>query len=84
MQNVGTVVAIKRAVIDDEPLIERVVTLTGDALSSPGNFWARIGTPVLYLLKLAGFKPQNPPMVIMGGGGAIDGLYFAQFGCPHR
>ncbi len=67
MQNVGTVVAIKRAVIDDEPLIERVVTLTGDALSSPGNFWARIGTPVLYLLKLAGFKPQNPPMVIMGG-----------------
>ncbi|HEN3268202.1 TPA: electron transport complex subunit RsxC, partial [Yersinia enterocolitica] len=67
MQNVGTVVAIKRAVIDDEPLIERVVTLTGDALSKPGNFWARIGTPVLHLLKLAGFTPQNQPMVIMGG-----------------
>ncbi|MGH1592660.1 electron transport complex subunit RsxC [Yersinia proxima] len=67
MQNVGTVVAIKRAIIDDEPLIERVVTLTGDALSKPGNFWARIGTPVLHLLKLAGFTPQNQPMVIMGG-----------------
>ncbi|EKN5119516.1 electron transport complex subunit RsxC, partial [Yersinia enterocolitica] len=67
MQNVGTVVAIKRAVIDDEPLIERVVTLTGDALSKPGNFWARIGTPVLHLLKLSGFTPQNQPMVIMGG-----------------
>ncbi|EPA7486381.1 electron transport complex subunit RsxC [Yersinia enterocolitica] len=67
MQNVGTVVAIKRAVIDDEPLIKRVVTLTGDALSKPGNFWARIGTPVLHLLKLAGFTPQNQPMVIMGG-----------------
>lgn len=67
MQNVGTVVAIKRAIIDDEPLIERVVTLTGDALTKPGNFWARIGTPVLHLLKLAGFTPQNQPMVIMGG-----------------
>ncbi|HHL2535440.1 TPA: electron transport complex subunit RsxC [Yersinia enterocolitica] len=67
MQNVSTVVAIKRSIIDDEPLIERVVTLTGDALSKPGNFWARIGTPVLHLLKLAGFTPQNQPMVIMGG-----------------
>ncbi|WP_019210053.1 electron transport complex subunit RsxC [Yersinia massiliensis] len=67
MQNVGTVVAIKRAIIDDEPLIERVVTLTGDALSKPGNFWARIGTPVLHLLKLAGFQPQSQPMVVMGG-----------------
>ena len=67
MQNVGTVVAIKRAIIDDEPLIERVVTLTGDALSKPGNFWARLGTPVLHLLKLAGFQPQSQPMVIMGG-----------------
>ncbi|WP_267248630.1 electron transport complex subunit RsxC [Yersinia sp. Marseille-Q5920] len=67
MQNVGTVVAIKRAIIDDEPLIERVVTLTGDALSQPGNFWARIGTPVLHLLKLAGFMPQQQPIVIMGG-----------------
>ncbi|QHB32654.1 electron transport complex subunit RsxC [Yersinia canariae] len=67
MQNVGTVVAIKRAIIDDEPLIERVVTLTGDALTKPGNFWARIGTPVIHLLKLAGFVPQNHPMVIMGG-----------------
>ncbi|OIX58636.1 electron transport complex subunit RsxC [Yersinia ruckeri] len=67
MQNVGTVVAIKRAIIDGEPLIERVVTLTGDALSQPGNFWARIGTPVRHLLVLAGFKPQPQPVVIMGG-----------------
>jgi Na+-translocating ferredoxin:NAD+ oxidoreductase subunit C len=77
MQNVGTVVAIKRAIIDDEPLIERVVTLTGDALSKPGNFWARIGTPVLHLLQLAGFQPQSQPMVIMGGplmGFALPGL----------
>ncbi|PHM68071.1 electron transport complex subunit RsxC [Xenorhabdus sp. KJ12.1] len=67
MQNVGTVVAIKRAIIDGEPLIERVVTLTGEAVASPGNFWARLGTPVQFLLQQAGFIPQSEQMVIMGG-----------------
>ncbi|PHM60276.1 electron transport complex subunit RsxC [Xenorhabdus ishibashii] len=67
MQNVGTVVAIKRAIIDGEPLIERVVTLTGEAITSPGNFWTRLGTPVHFLLQQAGFNPGSEQMVIMGG-----------------
>lgn len=67
MQNVGTVVAIKRAVIDDEPLIERVVTITGEGTQTPGNFWARIGTPIYALLKQAGFVAGSEQMVIMGG-----------------
>ncbi|PHM28698.1 electron transport complex subunit RsxC [Xenorhabdus budapestensis] len=67
MQNVGTVMAIKRTIIDGEPLIERVVTLTGEAINSPGNFWARLGTPVQFLLQQAKFKPQSEQMVIMGG-----------------
>ncbi|MBC8950763.1 electron transport complex subunit RsxC [Xenorhabdus sp. TS4] len=67
MQNVGTVVAIKRAIIDGEPLIERVVTLTGEAVTSPGNFWTRLGTPVHFLLQQAGFNPGSEQMVIMGG-----------------
>ncbi len=33
MQNVGTAYAVKRAVIDGEPLTERVVTLTGEAVT---------------------------------------------------
>ncbi|KLN96681.1 electron transport complex subunit RsxC [Moellerella wisconsensis] len=67
MQNVGTAVAIKRAIIDGYPLIERVVTVTGEAIQQPGNFWARLGTPVQYLLQQAGFQPQDQQMVIMGG-----------------
>ena len=67
MQNVGTVVAIKRAVIDGQPLIERVVTVTGEAISKPGNFWARLGTPVKHLLQQSGFNPEPEQMVIMGG-----------------
>ncbi|NIH12238.1 MAG: electron transport complex subunit RsxC [Serratia symbiotica] len=67
MQNVGTAFAIKRAIVNGEPLIERVVTLSGEALSKPGNLWARIGTPVQHLLDYAGFQPQEQPMVVMGG-----------------
>ncbi len=44
MQNVGTAYAVKRAVIDGEPITERVVTLTGEAIARPGNVghgWGR-------------------------------------------
>ncbi|ACS85708.1 electron transport complex subunit RsxC [Musicola paradisiaca] len=68
MQNIGTVYAIKRAVLDGEPLTERVVTLTGDALRHPGNVWARLGTPVRHLLRHAGYHvTTTQPMVVMGG-----------------
>ncbi|MFZ4833774.1 electron transport complex subunit RsxC [Rouxiella sp. Mn2063] len=68
MQNVGTAYAIKRAIIDGEPLIERVVTLTGEAMQRPGNVWARLGTPVATLMAEGGFEPQDAKkMVIMGG-----------------
>lgn len=68
MQNVGTAFAIKRAIIDGEPLIERVVTLTGEAMQQPGNVWARLGTPVQHLLNFGGFQQtQSRQMVVMGG-----------------
>ncbi|UPQ69582.1 electron transport complex subunit RsxC [Kluyvera ascorbata] len=67
MQNVGTAYAVKRAVIDGEPLTERVVTLTGESVGKPGNVWARLGTPVQHLLKHADFCPASDQMVIMGG-----------------
>ncbi len=67
MQNVGTAYAAKRAVVDGEPLTERVVTLTGEAVKQPGNVWARLGTPVRHLLDAAGFCPSGEQMVIMGG-----------------
>ncbi|MEC7642155.1 MAG: electron transport complex subunit RsxC, partial [Pseudomonadota bacterium] len=67
MQNVGTAYAVKEAIIDDKPLIERVVTLTGQCIEQPGNVWAPLGTPVDALLEFAGFKPEHQQRVIMGG-----------------
>ncbi|OEE74514.1 electron transport complex subunit RsxC [Enterovibrio norvegicus FF-162] len=68
MQNVGTVFAIKRAVIDGEPLIERVVTLTGNTLREQRNRWALLGTPVRFLLDKHGYEPEKKlERLIIGG-----------------
>ncbi|HEX5793246.1 MAG TPA: electron transport complex subunit RsxC [Rheinheimera sp.] len=67
MQNVGTAFAIAQAVLDDHPLISRIVTVTGDTLTQPQNVIALIGTPVSDLLNLCGFQPEPAQRVIMGG-----------------
>ena len=67
MHNVGTAFAVKRAVIDDEPLIERVVTLTGDKIRNKGNVWARLGTPILHLLEQVDYRADSRFPVFLGG-----------------
>ncbi|WP_306520555.1 electron transport complex subunit RsxC [Rheinheimera sp.] len=67
MQNVGTAFAIAQAVLEDIPLISRIVTVTGETLSQPQNMHALIGTPVGALLDACGFAPEPEQRVIMGG-----------------
>lgn len=67
MQNVGTAFAIRQAIIEDEPLLRRVVTLAGDAFSEPGNAWVHIGTPVRYLLTRYGLQAEPEQRIVMGG-----------------
>ena len=69
MHNVGTCFAIADAIFSGKPLIERVVTVTGEAIKTPGNMWALIGTPVSDLLAHCNYKQtgQNRPNIIMGG-----------------
>ncbi|MDG2917802.1 electron transport complex subunit RsxC [Bisgaard Taxon 10/6] len=67
MQNVGTAFAVKRAIINDEPLIERVVTLTGDKIPHKGNQWVRLGTPIDFILKNAGYQTDDRFPVFLGG-----------------
>ncbi|MDF2071315.1 MULTISPECIES: electron transport complex subunit RsxC [unclassified Pantoea] len=67
MQNVGTAWAVKRAIINGEPITERVVTLTGESIAQPRNVWSRLGTPISHLLHHVGFTPAPRQMVIMGG-----------------
>ncbi|MEH0666527.1 electron transport complex subunit RsxC [Vibrio scophthalmi] len=68
VQNVGSLYAIKRAVVDGEPLIERIVTLTGNAFRQPRNVIAALGTPVQALLDEFGYQADKRlPRLIMGG-----------------
>ena len=66
-QNVGSTVAIYRAIVHGEPLISRITTVTGEAAAQPGNFEVLLGTPMSYLLQQAGFDPTRNERLIMGG-----------------
>ncbi len=67
VQNVGTIYAVYEAVTKNKPLIERVVTVTGDSVSNPCNLKVRIGTPVGQLIEQAGGLPQDTAKLISGG-----------------
>jgi len=67
MQNTGTAYAVSRAVNHGEPLIERIVTLTGQSLKAPGTAWVLLGTPIRYLLDNSQFEPEKQQRVIIGG-----------------
>jgi electron transport complex protein RnfC len=67
VQNVGTAQALHRAINHGEPLIQRIVTVTGEAVEHPGNFWALIGTPFSDLLSAADLKTNAMHRLVMGG-----------------
>ncbi len=68
-QNVGTCVAISRALDQNQPLISRIVTLSGDGIRHPGNWEVRLGTPIQHLIELAGgyIGDANQQHLVMGG-----------------
>jgi Na+-translocating ferredoxin:NAD+ oxidoreductase subunit C len=67
VHNVGTAAAVAEAYDTGIPLIERIVTVSGDAVSRPGNFRVRIGTPIRNLLDAAGCDYDILAKVILGG-----------------
>ena len=67
VDNVDTVVAIYRAVTEGRPLMERIITVTGDAVANPRNFRVPIGMSYQELLDIAGGFKQEPEKIICGG-----------------
>ncbi len=67
VNNVDTAVAIYRAVTEGRPLIERIVTVTGDAVSEPQNYKVRIGMNYRELIEAAGGFKKDPEKVVCGG-----------------
>jgi electron transport complex protein RnfC len=66
-QNVATATAVARAVTEDKPLIERIVTVTGNGVRQPRNLLAQIGTPVSNLIDLCGGYAPGAARLILGG-----------------
>jgi len=46
VQNVATAIAVYQACRFEKPLIERVLTITGDGAANPGNILVKLGTPI--------------------------------------
>ena len=65
--NVGTTVAIAEAVRKGKPLIERVVTVTGEGVKRPANLMVRLGTLAGDLLEYCGGLREDTCKLIMGG-----------------
>lgn len=67
MHNVGTAYAVQQAIRCARPLISRIVTVSGGAVSAPRNIDAPIGAPLASLLAYCGYRPQDSARFVMGG-----------------
>ena len=67
VDNVETLIGIHRAVIEGKPLVERVVTVSGDVVNNPGNFKVLLGTSHRELAEAAGGFAAEPEKLISGG-----------------
>jgi electron transport complex protein RnfC len=65
--NIGTTYAIKRAIVEGEPLISRVTTMTGEACGINRNYETLIGTMVSHMLEHSQFDEQRCSRLVMGG-----------------
>ncbi|NLA26390.1 MAG: electron transport complex subunit RsxC [Firmicutes bacterium] len=65
--NVGSAAAISEAVRKGRPLIERVITVTGEGIRRPSNLMVRLGTPVSDLIDFCGGLKEETCKVIIGG-----------------
>ena len=67
VNNVDTIVAIYHAVIEGKPLMQRIVTITGDAINNPQNYRVKIGTNYHELIEAAGGFKVEPEKIVSGG-----------------
>lgn len=67
VDNVETMINIHQAVVKGIPSMERIVTVSGDAVNEPSNFKVLFGTNQAELVEAAGGFKEEPKKVISGG-----------------
>lgn len=66
VNNITTIYSIYKVLKTGLPVLERVVTLSGEGFKKPTNILVKIGTPVEEILDK--FKLKNKELVLVGGG----------------
>ncbi len=64
---VWTVYAVYEAVVLQKPFYERIVTIAGECVAQPRNFWIRVGTSVEEAVKYARGFLRKPERILLGG-----------------
>lgn len=67
VQNTGTAAAVYDAIVNGKPLIERIATITGNAVKNPKNLYVRVGTEFSELLDYCGVERDKIAKLVMGG-----------------
>ena len=67
VNNVDTVLSVRRAIYEGLPLMYRIVTVSGNCVKNPRNFKVRTGTLYSRLLEEAGGLKKDPVKIISGG-----------------
>lgn len=67
VQSIGTIYAIREAVLFNKPLIDRYITVSGDMIKRPGNYKIRFGTTISEVADECGGLNGVPSKIIMGG-----------------
>ncbi len=67
VHNIDTIVSIYQAVYEGRPLTRRIVTVTGDAVSTTHNYYVYVGTNLRELVDAAGGFKCEPEKIIAGG-----------------
>ena len=79
--NIGTTYAVYEAAVFHKPLIERIITVSGEGITKPGNFLAPIGTKASDLIAAAGgYNTEEIGELVSGG--PMMGFAFADEDTP--
>ena len=81
VDNVETIIAVNDAVKNGRPLMKRVATISGDAITTPGNFLYSMGMSYTELVEAAGGFKGQPEKLISGTlplrlPGGVYGIHF--------
>ena len=82
VDNVGTLYAVQRAALYNEPLYSQCLTLTGEAAANPGNFIVRVGTSFSELLEHAGGIKAGATLKKAMAGGPMMGIALTSLDVP--